>query len=85
MLYTILMAASLHGRAIWRSNFKTRCGKNCSTIYGKQYFSHRSLQTIDGDDLVVVKPGQENLSAGLYFLNAYIQLNKTLRVGQLPP
>ena len=54
-------------------------------LWKTQYFSLKSLQTTDGDDLIVVKPGQENSNAGPDFSNAHIQLNKTLRVGQLPP
>ena len=52
-------------------------------LWKTQYFSRKSLQTTDGDDLVVVKPGQENSNAGPDFSNAHIQLNKTLWVGNV--
>ena len=52
-------------------------------LWKTQYFSRKSLQTTDGDDLIVVKPGQENSNAGPDFSNAHIQLNKTLWVGNV--
>mgnify|MGYP000128885160 CR=1 FL=1 len=52
-------------------------------LWKTQYFSLKSLQTTDGDDLIVVMPGQENSNAGPDFSNALIQLNKTLWVGNV--
>ena len=52
-------------------------------LWKTQYFSRKSLRTTDGDNLVVVKPGQENSNAGPDFSNAHIQLNKTLWVGNV--
>ena len=52
-------------------------------LWKTQYFSRKSLRTTDGDNLVVVKPGQENPNAGPDFFNAHIQLNKTLWVGNV--
>lgn len=52
-------------------------------LWKTQYFSRKLLKTTAGDDLVVVKPGQENPNAGPDFFNAHIQLNKTLWVGNV--
>lgn len=36
-----------------------------------------------GDNILMVKPGEENSNAGPDFFNVHIQLNKTLWVGNV--
>ena len=52
-------------------------------LWKTQYFSRKSLRTTCGDNILVVKPGEENSNAGPDFFNAHIQINKTLWVGNV--
>ena len=48
-----------------------------------QNFDCSSLTTTDGRQLVVSKPGQENLGAGPDFFHAHIYIDDTLWVGNV--
>lgn len=50
-------------------------------LWKTQKFQRGNLKTTSGDNIVIVKPGQENTCAGPDFFNAHIQIDNTLWVG----
>ncbi|MFT4204426.1 MAG: DUF2851 family protein [Chitinophagaceae bacterium] len=52
-------------------------------IWRYQYFRFTDLETVDGEKLTIVHPGQFNTHQGPDFLEAKIQLGETLLVGNI--
>ena len=52
-------------------------------LWKTQNFRRDRLMTTKGEELIIVKPGQENAHAGPDFFNAHVQINKILWVGNV--
>ncbi|CAI8301361.1 MAG: Uncharacterised protein [Bacteroidota bacterium] len=52
-------------------------------LWKTQNFRRDRLKTTNGEELIIVKPGQENAHAGPDFFNAHVQINKILWVGNV--
>lgn len=52
-------------------------------IWKFRYFNLHSLTTVDGSELAIIHPGTQNFGQGPDFLNARIQINGTLWVGNV--
>lgn len=52
-------------------------------IWKFRYFNSHSLKSVDGSDLLIIHPGTQNFDQGPDFLNAQIEINGTLWVGNV--
>ena len=52
-------------------------------LWKTQNFCRGQLKTTKGEELIIVKSGQENTQAGPDFFNAHVQINKILWVGNV--
>lgn len=52
-------------------------------IWKFRYFNTSNLKTVDGSELLIIHPGVQNFNQGPDFLNARIQINGTLWVGNV--
>lgn len=52
-------------------------------IWQMQYFNHTDLQTVGGEPIQIIRPGEFNTNQGPDFLNASIKISSTTWVGNI--